>query len=367
MSEHIGLYLHIPFCKSKCAYCDFFSRAADEAQLNRYTAQMLKAVTDWGKKARETVSSVYFGGGTPSVLGTNRLCELLCAVKSAFTVDKNAEITLEVNPESALRLDFSALRSAGFNRVSVGLQSANDEELKILGRIHTPRQAAQAVKAAQAAGIENTSLDLMMGIPLQTRDSLRRSIDFCASLGVTHISSYILKIEQGTRFYSIKEQLQLPDDDAQAELYLFAAEYLKQNGFLQYEISNFSVPGFESRHNTLYWRCGEYIGIGAAAHSFYHGRRFYTPRSFEAFYRGESIDDGEGGGEDEYIMLALRLAEGLRFEAFEKRFGHPLSPAFFNKLSGFEKAGYMKSDDRRACFTPKGFLVSNAILSELLI
>lgn len=366
MSNTIGLYLHIPFCKSKCAYCDFFSRAADEQQLDKYTAALVHAIEKWGDTAKETVASVYFGGGTPSVLGTERLCRLLSAVKASFALADNAEITLEVNPESGLRLDFAALRQTGFNRVSMGLQSADEQELQILGRIHTPQQAAQAVRAAQAAGIDNISLDLMMGIPLQTQESLRRSIDFCLSLGVKHLSSYILKIEQGTRFYSIKEQLQLPDEDEQAALYLFAVDYLRQNGFAQYEISNFSLPGFESRHNTLYWRCGEYIGIGAAAHSFYHGRRFYTPHSFEAFYGGETVDDGEGGGEEETIMLALRLTEGLDFAAFEQRFGHALSPVFFQKLQKYKQAGFMTQDDNRVCFTPKGFLVSNTILSDLL-
>lgn len=366
MSHSIGLYLHIPFCRRKCAYCDFFSGVGTQADFDVYTRELTEKLHYWGQNAREPVGSVYFGGGTPSVLGTKRLCALLGAVKNDFSVDKNAEITLEVNPESGKALDFDALRQTGFNRVSVGMQSAIAREINILGRIHTPEEAAYTVKKAQAAGFDNTSLDLMMGIPLQTKDSLRQSINFCADCGVRHVSSYILKIEEGTPFYSNRELLNLPDEDEQAELYLFAVDYLNRLGYAQYEISNFAQPGFESRHNTLYWHCGEYIGIGPAAYSFYRGKRFHYARSMQAFCDNLLTADGSGGDSEEYIMLALRLCEGLVFADYEQRFGQPLPALLHKKIEKYAKLGLMKADGQHACFTPRGFLVSNAILADLI-
>ena len=366
MSHSIGLYLHIPFCKRKCAYCDFFSGTGTQADFDIYTNVLTEKLHYWGQQAQEPVGSVYFGGGTPSVLGTERLCALLGAVKRAFSVKDNAEITLEVNPESGKSLDFDALRQAGFDRVSVGMQSAIAREINILGRLHTPEEAAYTVRKAQAAGFDNTSLDLMLGIPLQTKDSLRQSIAFCADCGVRHISSYILKIEEGTPFYSNKELLNLPDEDEQAELYLFAVDCLSRLGYAQYEISNFAQPGFESRHNTLYWRCGAYIGIGPAAHSFYHGKRFHYARSMQAFCNDLLTDDGSGGDSEEYIMLALRLCEGLVFADYEQRFQKPLPAELHRKIEKYVKLGLMEADGQHACFTPKGFLVSNTILADLL-
>ena len=366
MPEQIGLYLHIPFCKSKCSYCDFFSGAAKEADYDEYTEKLKQAVAVWGDAAPEKVKSVYFGGGTPSVLGTERLCDILDTVKASFDITENAEITLEANPESGRLLDFAKLKSAGFDRLSVGLQSANNKELKTLGRIHTLDDAACTVKLAQESGIDNISLDLMMGIPFQTKESLKNSIDFCAECGVKHISSYILKLEKGTKLYSIKEQLALPDEDEQAELYLFAVEYLAKLGYEQYEISNFAFKGYESRHNTLYWQCGEYIGLGPSAHSFYHGRRFHFERNLQSFYDNITVGDGEGGSEEEYIMLSLRLKTGLVYDDYLKRFNKPLSPAVLSKIQSFARMGFMDADDKHACFTPKGFLVSNTLIVQLL-
>ena len=366
MSPTIGIYLHIPFCKQKCAYCDFFSGKGDDAAYERYTAALAERIGERGSRAGERVESVYFGGGTPSVLGTQRLCRLLDRVRQSFALDDDAEVTLEANPESGKRLDFSALRRHGFNRLSVGLQSAVPEELAFLGRIHSPEEAALTVRLARRAGFENLSLDLMMGIPCQTGDSLRRSIDFCLDCGVKHLSCYLLKIEKGTRFDSIKEQLSLPDEDEQAQLYLSAAAYLEAHGLRQYEISNFSFPGFESRHNTRYWKCGEYIGLGPAAYSFYHGRRSHCARSLTDFYRDRIIDDGPGGDEEEFIMLALRLKTGLVFAEYAQRFGRELPGFTLQKLRRYADAGFMELDEDHACFTAKGFLVSNTILSDIL-
>lgn len=366
MSKTIGLYLHIPFCKSKCAYCDFFSGAADGVEREEYVEELRKKIILWGDTVTERVSSVYFGGGTPGLLGSKALCGLTKEVKSAFVVDENAEITVELNPESGRDMDFEMLRASGFNRISAGLQSSDETELKALGRIHSPQEAAETVRNARRAGFENISLDLMLGIPFQTKESLRRSIDFCAELEVKHISCYLLKIEKGTRFYSLKERLPFPDDDTQADFYLFAAAQLERLGYRQYEISNFALPSYESRHNTLYWSCGEYIGIGPSAHSFYRGRRFYYPRDFQSFYENRTVDDGEGGGEDEYIMLALRLKRGVVFREYEERFQKPFPASAIEKARLYEKMGLMEVRGDGFGFTPQGFLVSNTVIGDLL-
>lgn len=367
MCSEFGLYLHIPFCKSKCAYCDFFSGRGSEADFDAYTRALTQNISLWGSSVKRTVTSVYFGGGTPSILGTERLCRLLSAVKGRFSVAPAAEITLEVNPESGVSLDFEKLFRAGFNRVSVGLQSAIAREINLLGRIHTPEEAAQTVLRAQKAGIENISLDLMLGIPYQTKETLRQSVTFCADCGVRHISAYILKIEENTPFFAVKDTLPLPNEDEQADLYLYAVQSLEALGYRQYEISNFAFPSFESKHNTLYWHCGEYLGLGPSAHSFYQGRRFYYPRDMQRFLANDVIQDGCGGDESEYIMLALRLKEGFVFSDFSRRFQKPVAPRILQKIRIYAQAGYMELDNKHACFTPKGFLVSNTILSDILL
>lgn len=366
MFNLIGLYIHIPFCKSKCPYCDFYSSRGTENEYTRYTAIIEKKIEMWSKKINKHVATIYFGGGTPSILGAEKLCRILDAVKKNFYVADDAEITVEVNPDSGKKIDFEKMRKCGFNRISVGMQSAVGSELKSLGRIHTAEEARLTVNQARSMGFNNISLDLMMGIPNQTIQSLKKSIEFCKSCEVNHISSYILKIEENTHFHRMKDKLLLPDDDYQAELYLKGVELLESLGYKQYEISNFAKPGFESRHNINYWKCGEYIGIGPSAHSFYEGKRFFYSRSMKDFENDVIIFDCEGGSEEEFIMLSLRLKNGLIFNEFNERFGHPIPHAFIKKAEFFKKAGFMEIDDNKIFFTPKGYLVSNTIISELI-
>lgn len=366
MSETISLYIHIPFCKSKCPYCDFYSMKASENDYDVYTDILINKIKYWSSKTDKKVSTIYFGGGTPSVFGADRLCNILSEIINRFEVCKTAEITVEVNPDTGKTLDFAKLYKCGFNRISVGLQSAVDKEIKILGRIHSPNDARLTVDRAREAGFKNISLDLMMGIPYQTKESLRYSIDFCNNCGVTHISSYILKIEEKTKFYQIKDSLVLPEEDEQAELYLFAVNYFNSLGYKQYEISNFAKAGFESRHNCNYWKCNEYIGIGPSAHSFFEGKRFYYGRNLKEFSQNKTIYDGTGGNEEEFIMLSLRLKSGLRFDEFKKRYNKPLPYELINKSEFYAKNGFMEMHADRIALTPKGFLVSNTIISDLL-
>ena len=366
MSNSIGLYIHIPFCKHKCPYCDFFSGNADENAFDNYVIELKDKIKYWSEKAKRDVATVYFGGGTPSVLGADRLCDILVFIKFNFNIQNNAEITVEVNPDSAKTIDFEKMYACGFNRISMGMQTAVEDELRLLGRIHSIDDAKTSVERAKSAGFNNISLDLMMGIPNQTIESLEKSISFCADCEVTHISSYILKIEENTPFYKVQNKLKLADDDMQAEMYLKAVEMLDSLGYKQYEISNFAKQGYESRHNTNYWRCGEYIGIGPSAHSFFEGKRFFYSRSMDDFNNNKLSFEGTGGDEEEFIMLSLRLKSGLNYSEFEEKFGYTLPSYIIKKAKEYEKYGYTNVTDKSISFTPKGFLVSNSIISELI-
>lgn len=367
MKNSIGLYIHIPFCRSKCPYCDFYSTRADDTAIERYTEALIRRIPALAHSYSAQFDTVYIGGGTPSVIGADRLSAILGAAMP-FVCGK-CEVTVECNPFDAAKkgLDFSVLKSAGVNRISMGMQSANDSERRTLGRLSGREDVAQAVKNAQSAGIDNISLDLMLAIPNQTAASLKDSIRFCADLGVRHISSYMLKIEEGTQFYKNQNALSLPDEDESCELYLTACEELEKLGFMQYEISNFSLPGFESRHNLKYWDCGEYLGIGPAAHSFVGGKRFFFERDTEKFIDGCSpIPDGDGGSFEEYVMLRLRLCDGLVFEDAENRFGKGICEGIIRRAEPLVPLGLVSPDSKKLSLTRRGFLVSNSVIAEIL-
>jgi oxygen-independent coproporphyrinogen III oxidase len=361
-----GLYLHVPFCDGKCPYCDFYSLRGSEELMDQYTNRMIENIKYYGSRLQRRADTLYFGGGTPNLLGAQRLISIIAAAKEQFGLE-NAEITLEVNPTEDLSEFLKAVRAAGANRLSIGLQSANEDELQLLGRRHTAAQAEKAVRDAQRVGFDNISLDLMLATQNQTKESLLRSIAFCGGAGVSHISAYLLIIEPHTAYYKNRERLSVPDDDEAGGLYLFACEELEKRGFGQYEISNFAKPGFESRHNLKYWRCEEYLGIGPAAHSFVDGKRFYYERSIGAFIRGDApVQDGDGGSFEEYAMLALRLAEGLTDQNCRKRFGCELPPRMKHAAKRYEAVGLTVCDDDGFHFTRRGFLVSNALIAEIL-
>ena len=332
-----------------------------------YEAYVAAVIRTMESFCKEELDTVYFGGGTPPLLGAERLDRMLAAARKCFDIAPDAEITVEINPGDATAALLSALYAAGFNRLSMGVQSGVDSELRALGRRHDSAQAAGAVELARAAGFENISLDLMLAIPHQTPDSLRQSIDFITGLEPEHISAYMLKIEENTPFAAISDKLILPDDDGQAELYLEAVKMLAERGYKQYEISNFSKQGRESRHNLKYWHCEEYIGIGPAAHGFYEGRRYYYPRDIEGFMQGNApVDDGEGGSKEEYLMLMLRLAEGITESAWNERFGEPIPQCIRRRALMYQQAGLLVCDDNGIRLTTEGFLVSNGIIARLM-
>ena len=263
----LGLYIHIPFCKAKCIYCDFYSLPRAEGQMDAYVSALTAQLAAWRERTADcTVDTVYFGGGTPSYLGPDCLCRLLDAVFQSYRVAPGAEITLEANPDSAQ--DISALRQlhdAGFDRLSLGMQSADDAELRRIGRVHTYAQTVRAVENARAAGFDNLSLDLIYGLPEQTMTRWQANLDAALSLAPEHLSCYGLKVEEGTPLFAQRKRFTLPDDDAQADMYLYAVDFLAQHGYEQYEISNFCRSGRESCHNSRYWALSEYLGFGPGA------------------------------------------------------------------------------------------------------
>ena len=359
----IGLYLHIPFCNGKCPYCDFYSVCPESETVKKYVDALCREID----KADGIYDTVYFGGGTPSLIGSDSIARIMSHINRT----DDCEVTLECNPSDTgstnSRFDFSVVAKSGVNRISMGLQSSDNSERTILGRRGGCEDVERAIGRARAAGIENISLDLMLGIPEQTAESLKRSIAFCKKMQATHVSAYILKIEEGTPFYKKKDSMNLPDEDETCDLYLTTVDELAKAGYLQYEISNFSHAGFESRHNLKYWRCEEYLGLGASAHSFVNGKRFYYERSIDGFINGNPpVDDGCGGSEEEYIMLALRLSEGLNFENYIKRFGKSVSDLMIQKAKQLEKHGLVEVTESEIRLTVNGFLLSNSVISSII-
>ena len=366
----IGLYLHIPFCASKCPYCDFYSVTTTDLQLDTYTDALTRSLADWASKTGETADTLYFGGGTPSLLGGKRLARLAETARRLFSIPNSAEITLEANPGDALDEVFSAFSAAGGNRLSLGMQSTNDTQLRVLGRRHTVSQTESAILAAQRAGIANYSLDLMLGTPAQTVRDVEHAAACCEQWGASHVSAYLLKLENGTPFAAAPPPL--PDEDTTVALYHAAADALEAHGYRQYEISNFARPGCESRHNTKYWNLDPYLGIGPSAHSFLGGKRFAYSRSLADFLSGkppiaEAVTPtviAEDSAE-EYAMLRLRLADGLREDAFQARFGTPI-PVAWRVAAKTLPPSLIRTDNDSIRLTRDGFLVSNAIISRLL-
>mgnify|MGYP004607338335 FL=1 len=367
----LGLYIHIPFCKAKCAYCDFYSLAHSEEKMDAYTAALLRHLEEVAPRAAGMqVDTVYFGGGTPSYLGTARLIRILQTVQRRYDVTRDAEITLEANPDSAG--DWRALRKlrrAGFNRLSLGVQSTDDELLRRIGRVHTCEQVQQAVTAARKAKLTNLSLDLIYGLPGQTMEDWQRTLADAVALGPEHLSCYGLKLEEGTPLWQQRQALTLPDDDAQAEMYLYTVAALSEAGYGQYEISNFARAGRESRHNLKYWRMQEYAGFGPGAHSDFGGVRYGYVRDLDAYIAGrlvlaEAETDGTLARDFEYVMLSLRTAEGIDRRTFENRYRQRFE-AMERLFVQYEQAGLAQRTEGGWRLTPRGFLVSNSIIVAL--
>ena len=374
----LGIYVHVPFCRSKCQYCDFYSLTTkDDKLIDSY----LTAVCDHIRESGELtpgyrVDTIYFGGGTPSFLGADALATILTAIRRNFDVDSGAEITLEANPDSVSDKLLGRLRAEGFNRISLGVQCDDDELLKKLGRPHDYAQAVSAAQRIRKAGFKNLSVDLMYGLPNQTLKGWKDTLERVLTMNPEHVSCYALKVEEGTPMYDYRDFLNLPTEDTQADMYLAAVEILRGKGFRQYEISNFARKGLYSRHNMKYWTGGEYLGFGPNASSDFGGKRFTIIRDLQGYCSGiknggailQEIDEvplRERAGE--YLMLRLRTSVGILREEYERKFLLPFSDLEAS-LEKSRSLGYaVKSEEGRWRLTPKGLLISNDIITDLLI
>lgn len=375
MSTPLGVYIHIPFCLSKCAYCDFYSQCGTKNEYDEYTSALTKHIGEAHMRSSDyVVDSIYFGGGTPTAIGEQNLIKILRTVQKNFRVSPDCEITCEANPNSVSFPMLKKMKKAGFNRLSFGMQSSLSSELRVLGRTHSFEDVTAAVESARKAKFENISLDLMYGLPQQTRESFSESLSAALALNPEHISCYSLKLEEGTPLAERPETLFLPSDDEVADMYLDAVESLAEAGYAQYEISNFAKEGRLSRHNMKYWTLGDYWGFGPSAHSLVGKKRFSYMRDragyIEALRSGDEIIDrietiNEAARCGEYLMLGLRTVQGIRADMLEKKY-----LTFFDEIEKvllkYHKLGYADFDGESWFLTPKGFLVSNRIIGDVL-
>lgn len=372
MKKSLGIYIHVPFCLKKCHYCDFCSfPGSDESLMREYTQELCRRMErELPSPELYEVDTVYFGGGTPTLLPPDCFEAILDTLHTHTDLSPTAEITCECNPATVDLAYLRTLRQMGINRLSIGLQSVHDRELRALGRLHSFSDFQITYKDARAAGFDNISVDLMYGIPEGTLKSFRESLELLASLSPEHISAYGLKIEEGTTFARMRDSLSLPDEDTEFKMYRAMTEILSSHGYRKYEISNFSKDGKESRHNLRYWKRLDYLGFGVAAHSCFDGFRFGNSRDMKAFLAGMDITEerhslSEEEAFEEWMILGLRLAEGLDEKEWSRRLG--MSPeAACPALCRWVDGKYMTHKNGRYAFTDKGFFVSNTILSELL-
>ncbi len=389
--EPLGLYVHIPFCYSKCPYCDFNTYAAIEPLMPQYVAALRAEIMQWGAVlGRPPVASVFFGGGTPSYLPEGDLATLMQVIDSSFTITSNVEITVEANPDDLSSAKLNSIHSAGVNRLSIGVQSLDDGLLKVLGRRHSAREAIDAYKAATEAGFDNISLDLMYGLPDQSLDQWRDTVDAIAELHPAHLSMYCLTLEGGTPMEkSINTGVMPdPDPDLAADMYL-AAEYAMQRaGYRHYEISNWALPDRESKHNLTYWRNGDFLGVGPGAHSYLAQHRFHNLRSPREYIRRMSNGGAPRTGiaidtrmlEEmpavesveaidqfmemaETMMMGLRLDTGIVEADFAARFGRTLSDVYTDVLPELHELGLIETKAGAIKLTDRGLLLGNEVFS----
>lgn len=374
MTEYVGIYVHIPFCKRKCEYCDFYSVCSfDDKLLDNYLKALVRQLDDYAAGGyRYTLDTLYIGGGTPSVFGGKRLGILIKEIRKRFDFTRDAEITVEVNPESADKGLFKQLAKAGVNRISMGVQSSDDHQLDSLGRLHDFKTAEYAVMLCRKYCTDNISLDLMYGLEGQDMEGWLRSVNDIAALKPKHISCYALSLEEGTPMF--KRSPQLPDDDMVADMYYAASDRLNELGYEHYEISNFAVKGYRAAHNSRYWDLRPYIGIGAAAHSFFGDKRYSIIKDVKEYINrvlaGESVIDEADeiavkNRSGEYVMLKLRTSDGIDESVYARRFGEQFE-RYADRIKKYIPSGHAECGGGIYRLTPKGFFVSNTIISDVL-
>ncbi len=376
MSFDIALYIHVPFCRRKCPYCSFVSfdyRADDIPQYIKALKKELEL-----KAAGEHICSIYFGGGTPSLLPAAEIGGLLSVINTNFVVDKTVEITMEVNPGTVDDDYLHTVRKFGVNRLSLGVQSLNERELVLLGRIHTAGQAKDVVRSAHGAGFDNLNLDLIYGLPGQVLSDFQCSLDEAVALEPEHLSLYALTLEEDTLMWSAVSQglLPVPDPDRSADLYEMADDRLAANGYKHYEISNWARPGRECLHNLVYWRNHPYLGVGLAAHSCLNGHRLANTKNLDKYLAGYSGDAPPAPEMDEEIspqlelaetvILGLRLVDGINADDIDRRFGIDIFEHYRKQIEEMIAAGLMEKDNRILKLTRRGLLMSNEVFWRFL-
>lgn len=365
-----GLYIHIPFCRQKCKYCDFTSFTNMEGMFSEYISALTEEMEEY---RAEKVNSVFIGGGTPTALPSGELKKLLQTVFKKFDISADCEFTVEANPGTIDEEKIKVLLDGGVNRISVGVQSFNDNELKKIGRIHDSKMAYNTICQLSELGFSNINIDLMTALPSQTKASLSDTINTALSLPITHISAYSLIIEDGTpleREYS-KGMLILPNEDEDREMYADTVTALQNNGFHQYEISNFAKNGFECRHNKKYWQCEEYIGLGVAAHSYIDGKRFYNTSDLSEYiggkmHTGDELYLTERDKIGEFMIMGLRMNVGISEAEFLKRFRKCIDDVYSRELEKFVSSGLLIRENGTIRFTDRGRDISNTVLCEFV-
>ncbi|EET60187.1 putative oxygen-independent coproporphyrinogen III oxidase [Marvinbryantia formatexigens DSM 14469] len=378
----LQIYIHIPFCVRKCAYCDFLSFAADQETQRAYIRMLLREIEAWQDRGDEVISTVFFGGGTPSVLPAEEITLVMEALKKKFSFAGDAEITLECNPGTLTAEGLSRYRRAGINRLSIGLQSAQDKELRLLGRIHTWEEFEESYRLARAAGFANINVDLMSALPGQSPAAWRDTLEKVLALAPEHISAYSLIIEEGTPFYErYREDAQrrergevcriLPSEEEEREMYWMTEKLLKERGYERYEISNYAQPGFACRHNCGYWERREYLGFGLGAASLMDHTRFADTASLQQYldgrWRGETQGRLTRAEEmEETMFLGLRLRRGVSFAHFYRTFGVTMEEIYGEVLQRLERQRLLERTEERIFLTKRGTDISNYVCAEFL-
>lgn len=368
--RNLSVYVHIPFCVKKCDYCDFLSAPADENTKTEYVDRLLNEIQNEAENYRNySVVSVFFGGGTPSVLKIEDTERILSVLQRNFHIVKEAEITSEVNPKTADYAKLKEYKRMGFNRLSIGLQSALDEELKLLGRIHNYRDFLEIYEAARRAGFENINVDLMSALPGQTLENYKKSVESVLALKPEHISAYSLILEEGTPFF---EQYEETEEELDREMYLLTGKLLENSGYHRYEISNYAKNGYECRHNKAYWERQDYIGFGIGAASLIENRRFKNLSDLTSYLAGSTEKEEcfiltEKECMEEFMFLGLRLIQGVSKKEFLEQFGTEIEKVYGNVIESMEKQGLLLNGKERVCLTCRGLDVSNYVMAGFLL
>ncbi|SHO53999.1 radical SAM family heme chaperone HemW [Anaerocolumna xylanovorans] len=374
--KNLGLYLHIPFCERKCLYCDFLSAAADTATKDRYVNALIKEIDSYKEWACSyLVKTVFIGGGTPTSLCTESIARIMEAVRNTFSFDESAEITIEANPGTAGREKLLTIKRAGINRISMGLQSADNEELKLLGRIHTYETFAENYHLARELGIDNINVDLMSSLPGQSLKNWMSTLKKVADLEPEHISAYSLILEEGTPFYNRYGSLPF-EEELDRQMYWETEQYLRKRGYLHYEISNYAKEGRECRHNNSYWIRENYLGLGLGASSLIENTRFRKEDKLEEYIKNagnHSLTDKEQEKlsvkqqMEEYMFLGLRLMKGISKADFRKKFHVDLDSIYKKELDRSIKEELLKENGDRVYLTNRGIDLSNTVMARFLI